>query len=261
MRVLETHRIRRIPTYRWCDRRDSNPHVRAGNAAVCLTTSDRTSCNICPGAIRTLILALNRRSHYRGCATGQRRYVVGGGAGNRTLIRCLQDSNPTVERNPLDRSPLYSSWGEHPVSIRNLRIHRASCSATTPCPPHLWLEPPPRLARGCPHYGCGASLSTLWRPTRGGIRTPTPLCVRQLHDRRAARVWRVGQDLNLRGAFAQRGYGPPPSASRSPTHVVVVSGPSESNRPPSPYQSDALPSELGPNIWCPRQESNLEPSA
>jgi hypothetical protein len=30
-----------IPTYSWCDRRDSNPHCHAGNAAVCHTTSDR----------------------------------------------------------------------------------------------------------------------------------------------------------------------------------------------------------------------------
>jgi hypothetical protein len=52
----------------------------------------------CPGGIRTLTLTLNRRSHCRDCATGHHFFVVHahGGAGSRTLIRCLQDSNPNL---------------------------------------------------------------------------------------------------------------------------------------------------------------------
>lgn len=65
-RVLETRPIP-DPDLRWSDRRDSNPHCRVGSAAVFRTTSDRVSC---PGAIRTLIVALNKRSHCRDYATG-----------------------------------------------------------------------------------------------------------------------------------------------------------------------------------------------
>jgi hypothetical protein len=73
-RVLETREIP-DPDLRWSDRRDSNPHCRVGSAAVFRTTSDRINC---PGAIRTLIVALNKRSHCRDYATGHQVVEVQG---------------------------------------------------------------------------------------------------------------------------------------------------------------------------------------
>src|SRR5690606_8971180 len=70
-----------------------------------------------------------------------------------------------------------------------------------------------------------------------------------------ARVWWVGLDSNQR-RHSQRIYSPSPLTTRAPTQaprffaagVRAWSHPSESNRQPSDYKSDALPIELG---WQP----------
>ena len=152
--------------------------------------------------------------------------ITGGGAGSRTLISCLQDSHPAVERNPRPLSPfakLGRASGFEPEPARSHRVvqrhYTMPATSSSSSIVVVVLEPPPRLARGCPHYECGASLSTLWRPIypRRDSNPHAAVCKTVARPSCCSGPW-VGQDLNLRGAFAQRGYGPAPSASRSPTH-------------------------------------------
>lgn len=138
-------------------------------------------------------------------------------------ICCVQGSGPTVERSPpqlcatRDLNPhrcvgsaarsritpvahvsgmqfsknlrvarVTTFWGGHPVTIRDLRVHSTSCSSTTPCPPFGRTR---ESNSANPDYEAGARpREHLRRDTRGRIRTYTRLLVKQLLDRRAARV-------------------------------------------------------------------------
>ena len=113
VQVLETRQIP-DPDLRWSDRRDSNPHCRVGSAAVFLRRPiastaperfERSSSRLTSARIAAIML----------------QGITGGGAGNRTLIRCLQDSHPTVERNPRDPK-LGRASGFDPEPARSHRV-------------------------------------------------------------------------------------------------------------------------------------------